>query len=158
MAHICPDSPPCPICHVDRIELDNTKLRAEIERLSYGILQRVKEPCPLIQGSAVDAALALIEDRSKLLLQVDQSRSINHDLADVLRCLEWNNEGFCPWCMGKRPNHNGVCKLQTMIAKGYITEKRVVPSQKIEHCKSPACNGDDNCQCKCYECLQIVNF
>jgi vacuolar-type H+-ATPase subunit I/STV1 len=33
MAHICPDRPPCPTCHVDRLELDNAKLRAEVEKL-----------------------------------------------------------------------------------------------------------------------------
>lgn len=94
------------------------------------------------EASEKDAAKldALKAENAKLLLQVNESRNINHDLADVLRCLEWNNEGWCPWCMGKRPNHDGPCKLQIMIAKGYIpnkpkTEKRVEEGQKCEGCQ-----------------------
>lgn len=71
----------------------------------------------------------------------------------------WTSPSFKPCTL--EAGHNGNHKSENGSWPNDIvhnTEKRVEAPQKIEHCKSPACNGDDNCQCKCYSCLQIVNF
>jgi hypothetical protein len=79
-------------------------------------------------------------------------------------CPEHKHHEKKPFKWGPSPWHpcpnceyrNITEKLET--GPQTFTEKRSESSRKIEHCKSPACNGDDNCQCKCYDCLQIVNF
>lgn len=59
----------------------------------------------------------------------EEARNLNHDLADMVRCLEWTDPkgevpSHCPWCEVQKPKHDNPCKLKIVIDKGYIPNKR----------------------------------
>jgi hypothetical protein len=76
--------------YVDGLEAESNKLRAEIEKLSVGILRLIKEPRPEINGSAVDSALALI---ASMVLQVDALKKALG--ASIGACPTCGNGGRC---------------------------------------------------------------
>lgn len=56
------------------LQARDAHLQAEIEKLSKGIYANTTYPEALIQGSAIDSAVALIMDRKILLLQIHDMR------------------------------------------------------------------------------------
>lgn len=61
------------------------------------------------------------------------------------------------------PDHSNplIVSIHSVAKRGLsnLTEKLEVSTpKKIVHCEGVYCLGTDKCQCKCYACLQIVNF
>lgn len=116
--HVCDGEPEvsCNKCLLRRERAENAKLRSEIEAL--------KDDKALLTGQ-LQQSRKHVSDAD---LQVDKIRNVNHDLADMVRCLEWTDpEGeiasHCPWCEAQKPNHSNPCKLKLLIDQGYIPNK-----------------------------------
>jgi hypothetical protein len=85
----CPSLPPeerQPWVAVRILQAENAALRAEIEKLSNGILRLIKEPRSEINGSAVESALALI---ASMNLQIEELRKIIEKAGNKLACLSF---------------------------------------------------------------------
>jgi len=72
--------------------------------------------------------------------QADVVRHVNHNLADMLRALEYQQISglgeFCPWCEVQKPKHADTCKLKILINLGYITHANDGPT-KMCQCGEP---------------------
>jgi len=99
-----------------KLKAENDKLRAEVEAL--------KDDKAMLIGQ-LQQSRKHVSDSD---LQIDKIRNVNHDLADLVRCLEWTDpEGeipsHCPWCEVQKPKHSNPCKLKLLIDQGYIPNK-----------------------------------
>jgi hypothetical protein len=78
-------------------------------------------------------------------------RRLERELADVMATAE---------LLGLKVRDEDKAAKREKLKKymGYSQQIGTLENQKVEHCKSPYCVGDDRCQCQCRACLSIVNF
>ena len=111
-----------------QLELESWKERAQAAELLVGRLkaetEALKDDKALLTGQ-LQQSRKHVSDAD---LQIDKIRNVNHDLADMVRCLEWTDPeaeipSHCPWCEVQKPNHSNPCKLKLLIDQGYIPNK-----------------------------------
>lgn len=133
------------------LQAEIERLKAEVERLSIGILENTTYPEPLINGSAVDSAIALIKHRKDVLLQLREARKLIGAmlcyLGDDFLC---DQKPECK-CIDHEAQRFLGGKVSPRLENELVTETRVCDPKNCSGCYTPKekCLGYAKEQKKC---------